>query len=83
MGALSPRYSFGLNPYREFRFTTCPACKTKTRLRKLPLAIHSEGVGLFVLRKTCRMCVACDMVIVQPSRRRDAIDVSERGWLID
>jgi hypothetical protein len=36
----------------------------KTRVRKLPLAIHVEGLGLFVLRKTCRLCVACDMVIV-------------------
>ncbi len=64
MGALPPRYSFALNPHAAVHFTTCPGCKAKTRLRKLPLAIHSEGGGLFVLRKTCRLCVACDMVIV-------------------
>lgn len=64
MGALPPRYSFVLNPYAEVRFTTCPGCEAKTRLRKLPLVIHNEGLGLFVLRKSCRMCVACDLVIV-------------------
>ena len=64
MGALPRRYSFALNPYMEVRFTACPECKAKTRLRKVPLAIHTEGFGLFVLRKTCRVCVACDMVIV-------------------
>jgi hypothetical protein len=36
----------------------------KTRVRKLPLVIHIEGRGLLILRKTCRLCVACDMVIV-------------------
>lgn len=64
MGALPPRYSFALNPYPDARFTTCPNCEMKTRVRKLPLAIHVEGLGLFILRKTCRLCVACDMVIV-------------------
>jgi hypothetical protein len=64
MGALPPRYSFALNPYTNARFTMCPGCQMKTRVRKLPLAIHIEGLGLFVLRKTCRLCVACDMIIV-------------------
>ena len=64
MGALPSRYSFALNSYTDVRFTTCPACEAQTRVRKIPLAIHIEGLGLFVLRKTCRLCVACDMVIV-------------------
>ena len=64
MGALPPRYSFALNPYRDVRFTTCPGCEAKTRVRRMPLVICTEGLGLFVLRKSCRLCVACDMVIV-------------------
>lgn len=64
MGALTPRYSFALNAHIEARFTTCPGCQAKTRLRKLPLAIHTEGLGLFILRKSCRVCVSCDMLIV-------------------
>lgn len=63
MGALPPCYSFALNPYAA-RFTMCPDCQAKTRVRKLPLAIHVEGLGLFVLRKSCRLCPTCDMVIV-------------------
>jgi len=55
MGALPPHYSFALNPY-AVHLTMCPDCRTKTRVRKLPLAIHVEGLG--------RLCLACDMVIV-------------------
>lgn len=64
MGALASRYSFALNPYPDVRFTTCPECRTKTRSRKIPLAIHTEGLGLSILRKTCRLCLDCDMLIV-------------------
>ena len=64
MGALSPRYSFALNPYSGVRFTVCPGCGSTTRLRKLPLAIHVDQFGMVILRKTCRLCTACDMVIV-------------------
>ncbi len=70
MGALPPRHSFALNSYTDVRFTTCPGCEAKTRVRKMPLAIHAEGLGLFVLRKTCRFCASCDMVIVH----RDELD---------
>ena len=61
MGALPPRYSFFLNPHLNERFTRCPRCKATTR--KIPLVIHVNSVGLVLLRKTCRMCVACEMLI--------------------
>jgi hypothetical protein len=64
IGALSPRYSFALNPYSEMRFTVCPECRSTTRIRKLPLVIHVERFGIIILRKTCRLCTDCDMVIV-------------------
>ncbi len=79
MGALTPRYSFVLNAQTEVRFTTCPGCQAKTRLRKLPLAIHAEGVGLFILRKSCRMCVACDMLIVHQDELEPIITARLRG----
>src|SRR5262245_64791636 len=63
MGALSPRYSFLLNPHPNERFTRCPRCKATTRLRKIPLVIHVDTFGLVLLRKTCRLCVACEMLI--------------------
>jgi hypothetical protein len=63
MGALPPRYSFFLNPHRDERFTRCPRCRATTRIRKIPLVIHVNSFGLALLRKTCRLCVACDMLI--------------------
>jgi hypothetical protein len=63
MGALPPRYSFCLNPHLNERFTRCPRCKATTRLRKIPLVIHVNSVGLVLLRKTCRVCAVCEMLI--------------------
>jgi len=63
MGALRPRYSFVLNPYRDAGFTRCPKCDTKTRIRKLPLIIHVEEWGVVVLGKTCRLCTGCEVLI--------------------
>lgn len=62
MGALPPRYSFFLNPHANERFTRCPRCKATTRVRKIPLVIHVDSMGLVLLRKTCRLCVVCEML---------------------
>lgn len=62
-GALPARYSFALNQHSGVRFSKCPGCETKTRVRKIPLVIHVDGTGLVVLRKMCRMCVNCELVI--------------------
>ncbi len=79
MGALTPRYSFALNAHIEARFTTCPGCQAKTRLRKVPLAIHTEGLGLFILRKSCRVCVSCDMLIVHRAELEPLIRARQRN----
>ena len=76
MGALPPRYSFVLNPHVDYRATSCPNCKTKTRVRKIPLVIHVDGVGLLILRKTCRLCVNCEMVIAHQAEIESAIKAS-------
>lgn len=65
LGALPARYLFALNPHADARFTKCPQCKAKTRVRKIPFVLHVDRVGLVVLRKTCRLCVGCELVIVQ------------------
>jgi hypothetical protein len=74
MGALAPRYSLVLNPHAAARFSSCPQCKTKTRLRKIPLVIHVDGAGLFVLRKTCRLCLACEMLLVHQNEIEPLIE---------
>lgn len=78
MGALPARYSFVLNPHADARFTTCPRCKAKTRVRKIPLVIHVDSVGLLTLGKTCRLCVVCEMLIVHQAELEPLIDAFGR-----
>jgi hypothetical protein len=63
MGVLPPRYSFLLNPHVKERFNRCPRCKAATRLRKIPLVVHIDPIGLVLLRKACRLCLVCEMLI--------------------
>jgi hypothetical protein len=63
LGKQPPRYRFFLNPYTDVRFTTCPQCGEKTRVRKLPLVIHIDPLQLVALNKTCRYCPRCDLLI--------------------
>jgi hypothetical protein len=63
LGKQPPRYRFFLNPYSDVRFTTCPQCGGKTRVRKLPLVIHIDPMQLVALNKTCRYCPRCDLLI--------------------
>lgn len=64
MGSRLPQYVLALNPYPAQRFTSCPRCAVATRVRKVPLVIHVEGAGLLVLRKSCRLCPACELLVV-------------------
>jgi hypothetical protein len=63
-GKLPPRYSFFLNPYREYRFTRCPACEQAARLRKFVLFIHIDPKVLLALNMHCRFCPDCELLIV-------------------
>jgi hypothetical protein len=63
LGKQPPRYRFFLNPYPDVRFTTCPQCGEKARVRKLPLVIHIDPMQLVALNKTCRYCPRCDLLI--------------------
>lgn len=74
MGQLTPRFSFFLNPHRHEAFTRCPRCTAKTRVRKMVLVIHVDAFGLVLLRKTCRLCVVCEMLIVREAEMDDVID---------
>ena len=70
LGALSPRYAFVLNPHVRERFSRCPSCAARTRVRKLPLVVHVEhldGPRLLLLNKTCRLCVVCETLVVDQS----------------
>ena len=62
-GELPPRYKFYLNPYSEYRFTSCPICEKLTKWRKFPLMIHIDPMMLIVLNMHCRFCPDCDLLI--------------------
>jgi hypothetical protein len=62
-GHLPPQYSFFLNPYTDCRFTRCPKCDGKTKLRKKPLLIFIHPAQPVSLNKTCRYCPYCDLLI--------------------
>jgi hypothetical protein len=64
LGKLEPRYRFFLNPYPDYRLTSCPECGAKTKVRKLPLVIHIDPDQNISLNKVCRLCPPCDLLIV-------------------
>lgn len=63
IGKKPPLYRFILNPYQNVRFTRCPKCHNKTKQQKLPLFIHIDPLQPVVLKKTCRYCPYCDLLI--------------------
>lgn len=63
LGKLSPQHNFFLNPYTDTRFTRCPQCDDKTKLRKKPLFIVIDQKQPVSLNKSCRYCPTCDLLI--------------------
>lgn len=64
LGKMPRKHIFILNPYTDARFTRCPMCEEKTKLRKFALFIHIDPMKPLVLGKTCRYCPDCDLLIV-------------------
>ena len=64
IGKQPPRYHLFLNLYQDTRFTTCPRCDIKTRLRTFSLVIHVNPASTAILDKTCRFCDTCGLLIV-------------------
>lgn len=67
-----PRYKFYLNPYDEYKWTKCPKCDNKTKVRKHCLMIHYEEKAvsfhqLISLNKSCKFCPYCELIIAQKS----------------
>ena len=73
LGKQLPLYRFFLNPYHDIRFTSCPQCRSKTRLRKFPLVIHVDPTHTLILGKTCRYCTNCDLLIVHKDQLEEQL----------
>ena len=63
-GKLPPRYRFFLNPYPDYRFTSCPNCEKLTKWRKFVLLVHIDPMHLLAQNIHCRFCPDCDLLIV-------------------
>jgi hypothetical protein len=74
LGKRPRRHYFFLNPYRDARFSYCPKCEGKTRLRKFPLVIHVEPLNPVALNKTCRYCPGCDLIIAHQDEIEAQLD---------
>jgi hypothetical protein len=91
LGKQPPRYRFFLYPYTDARFTSCPQCGAKTRVRKLPLVIHVDKAASISLNKTCKLCPGCDLLIAHQDEiegflaayfGQDAPDVVGNDYLV-
>ncbi|MEM1326531.1 MAG: hypothetical protein AAGI23_11280 [Bacteroidota bacterium] len=70
------KYKFYLNPHDEYKWTKCPNCDRKTKVRKhcLIIAYGQQGKSLekiFSLNKTCKFCIKCELIIAQQSEIED------------
>jgi hypothetical protein len=59
------KYYLFLNPYEEHRFTKCPECDKKTKIRKFPLVITIDPKTLLLLNKSCKFCEKCQLIIAR------------------
>jgi hypothetical protein len=73
LGKNPRRHDFFLNPYQDWRFSSCPQCGEKNRERKFPLVIHVEPLNAVALNKSCRHCPPCDLIIAH----RDEIEMQQ------
>lgn len=64
------RYNFYLNPHDFYKWTKCPKCDNKTKVKKICLVIHYQEKSinyhqLLSLNKSCKYCSSCDLLIGQ------------------
>lgn len=68
LGELPPKHKFFLNPYENERFTRCPNCSQKTKIRKFPFAIHIDPNVLMTLNMSGPYCPSCDLIILHQDK---------------
>ena len=68
LGNLKPQHKFFLNPYENERFTRCPNCGQKTKIRKFPFAIHIDPQVLMTLNMSGPYCPGCDLIILHQDK---------------
>jgi len=68
VGRLEPQHRFFLNPYDDLRFSKCPKCLEKTRIRKFPFGIHLDPNVLMTFNLSGPYCPSCDLIIMHQDK---------------
>ncbi len=68
IGKLAPQHTFFLNPYPDIRYSFCPQCNGKTKLRKNPFLVHIMPAFPTVLNMTGPYCPKCDLLILHQDK---------------
>lgn len=79
LGKLSPKYKFFLNPYKESRFTRCPQCDRKMKVRKHPFFIHIDPQQPLVLNMAGKYCPICDLLILHQDKVEELLTAAMMG----
>jgi len=62
------KHMFFLNPYTDARFTRCPKCGNRTKIRKFPFAVHIDPKTLMMLNMSGPYCPSCDLIILHKDK---------------
>jgi hypothetical protein len=68
LGKLPPKYRFFLNPYQDYRFTSCPQCDRKMKVRKHPFFVHVDPQQVVILNMSGNYCPNCDLLILHQDK---------------
>jgi hypothetical protein len=68
LGNSEPMHTFFLNPYEDSRFTKCPQCLGKTKIRKRPFGIHIDPNVMMTLNMSGPYCPSCDLIILHKDK---------------
>ena len=73
IGKLPPRYTFILNPHAGTRLSKCPKCERLTAPRKFVLYLHWYDHGSVAIRKSCKWCLKCQLVMAHQDELEAAL----------
>lgn len=68
IGKLPPQHIFFLNPYPDIRYSFCPQCNGKTKLRKNPCLVHIFPNLPVLLNMSGPYCSKCDLLTLHQDK---------------
>lgn len=72
-GEQQPKYTCGINPYRNARFSRCLKCDGRNQIRQFALVIHVDPEGIYPTRMACKWCRSCELIAVHKYELENAL----------